>query len=277
MPRYHATDVDIRLVATDLVASTTPQPSHHNDAATRTKLNKVEQAFQRGSPLVETDVPCLGEDTRVHFFGSSPFLLVLATPHTRPTTLTDPVPPATPITHNFLQGTSTPIIKGAHHKRIDSLTDSPLTSLASTPPPLSPSGSFHLIPLDNATSPSFSAADDTIAAGRAEVNRDFDTEGSYQPKYTQSDTTGYQTLHLVLRYNLSSVSRRTTPKQDPSAIKFEVYVNGELTACSFTPPRSFTKSGREVETIISGRRIGRLVERAWVSSSSHTGAQCRRC
>lgn len=74
------------------------------------------------------------------------------------------------------------------------------------------------------------------------------------------------TLHVVVDFSTQSVLRQLD-SSERSGIKFDIFFNGELSACNFIPARSIIHNTRTQMTF-SGRRHGRLTERAWLLSNS---------
>ena len=242
MPHYHAADVDVRLAVSDLTSSTTAVPLHKNAQQTQQNLDHVSAAFARAQILPETDVPCLEEETHLHFLGCSPFYFVEARRRSNGTVIH---PRATACAASQRQDSRKP------------------TFLESSTPPISSAIN------DETENASDQSAEPVSARSTRNPRRSSSSTGHLQqgaapqtPRSTRITDACDRALHLLIRYDSNSACRSLSPR-GPAALKFEVFVNGDLASCNFTPARSITQD-KVHEALFSGRRFGHIVERAWI-------------
>ncbi|KIW09007.1 uncharacterized protein PV09_00904 [Verruconis gallopava] len=75
MPTYKPLGTSVHLAAYSLVDSTSSKPQRSKNAA-GSDTKRAEQALLTAPALAETHVPCFGDSTRLHFLGDVPFYLV---------------------------------------------------------------------------------------------------------------------------------------------------------------------------------------------------------
>ena len=228
MPRYRAADIDIWLCKTPLAASTNPNPNRTNSSSTKENLEQVATAFANGQVLAERDVPCFNDDFRTHFVGGSPFLFVKTSPHT----LTSSQGPTS-------SQSRTSIDLGNDNLPLNERLAGVRSSLIG---------------------PTSNNISNTVV-------RDTQDQKKTTHNSNRSDENDYSALHLTVRFSHETMQRSLDSTARPKSIKFEVYLNGELSGTSFLSSR-YGKANTVHTLNFSGRRFQRLVERAWLCPES---------
>lgn len=264
MPRYNATNTEIRLASCELTSSLTLFPEITKSNKIAPKVKDAEEAIRGAVTLLEEPVPCFGEDTGLHFLEelnenglsyftpvATPFFMVKVHKQQKESSLSKEMSALNLSSRLELRSRSI------------SNDDSELTSLPSTPL-LSP-GFQQVLPLKQVAS----SSDHLEPAQSIEHHTTVKHNNQTQPPriVAQSDA-------LVLAISLSAQAlRRMRNPARARDLKIDVFLNGTHTANTFINNRFVRSSPKpETEVRFAGERIDTCLERAWLLKRHETDA-----
>lgn len=291
MPKYYAADADIRLVVCNVSSCTTANPTSQSGSTTySTNIYHSHGALLKGHRLLEHAVPCLGDDGPLHFIGGDeqrPFLFVQINPSDQQKDRPSPLPgfrqpakgvfrtksPATSARDRLSYPLPSPSPKLSTDLPAPSSSNVSKTTVLASGTDLNPGLDSEA--LRTSLRPSHSQGR-SVDWQQGERPLKFDSRNETRGQAPSTTDRGSRvstphapqevpTIHkaIGLSIKLGPKSLKRTDDKETQDLKVDVFVNGEFAATSYLPSRS-TSQSLEEGLLLSGTRVERLLERAWL-------------
>ena len=276
MPKFNAADVDARLSVCDLTASSTARPEHKSGIrACKKNIEGCHSVLANGKILSEAAVPSSQDGYHLRFLGPDknvPFLMVkVGAPRTtrcdamriQSGKSKSPKGPGLDSAASQVGKPSTPMANKYQEHSSSASTFKDQRDSSALGGSVQEANHKHSKAQGNGTA--LTGFTDSCKASMETSNASFssDTAVVTTPSTTLIETApAHKALALCIKLGPRS-SRRSNNSNDAQDLKLDVFINGTFAATSFMPSRSNALTLSE-GFIVSGSRVDRLLERAWL-------------
>ncbi|KAF2091030.1 hypothetical protein K490DRAFT_53951 [Saccharata proteae CBS 121410] len=251
MPTHFSTGTKVHLATVPLASTTTITPQMKKSAHATSLVDQTEETFINCSEILREDnIPCMGEDSRLHWIGPNsdmPFMMVQAGAELFKTGIANPPKQALRSgSRRDLAPEPSPSRELPEKEAVEGVAAAGRATGRSV---------SHLMSAVTGAKPEPAHASESLLAQEKFRN-------------TGPPLADFGPYGLALRLELTNKS--FVPPYEPGAvvddIKIEVFFNGEFSHATLMPSRyrTETKRGSELFKYFSGLRTHFMLERAWI-------------